>query len=276
MFCKICGTQIADDAMFCLNCGNKVHDDVPVTEQQMTEDSQMSQQPAYSQPVMQPTSYHQPSFQQAPNMGVVQPVYPQPVYQNKVAGKSSKAKLFAIIFGILACILAVAVAVDAFIGGELGTAFENLGFSIFSVLVIWYAVSKSKAAAVAKGVGALAATVLHVVFFGASAFMAAFDILGDAKAGTDYYYAVILLIELVLFYLYMLINIIKSFTNSDKPSNIMLLAGYISAILIIAAFVVDWVSDVDGLFAFKFIPVDLALVFMILADVFAVFARAKK
>lgn len=292
MFCKICGTQVADDALFCLNCGNKVeHDEVAATEQPVMQEPSyaqpmaqeamysqpMEQAQPYSQPAMQSPSYHQPSFSQNnQTMGVVQPVYQQPVYQNKPSGKSSKAKPFAIIFGVLACIVALLVSIDSFIDGELGVGFENLGISVFAVLIICYGVSKSKGTAILKGVGVLAVTALHVIFFGVSAFKAGVGIFSDADAGTDYYYAVVLLLGLVLFYVYMLINVIKSFTNSDKPSGFMLLVGYISALLIVAAFVVDCVSDTSGLFAFGFVPVDLAVVLMILADIFAVFSRTKK
>ena len=47
-------------------------------------------------------------------------------------------------------------------------------------------------------------------------------------------------------------------------------------LLIVVCFVVDFASDKRGLFAFNFIPVDQGLVTLILADIFASIARAKK
>lgn len=301
MFCKNCGANLADDAMFCFNCGTKVEQEQPVVapvsaaveqaiyEQPVVEESVYQQPvveaPVYQEPVAeQAASYHQPAFQQ-PVQPTVQPVYQQPVqpmyqqavYNNKMPKKkSSKASVAAVIFGILAVLSSVMISLSSFLDKEAGVGVENIAFAVSSILIVIYAVSNSTVSSIIKGVGLVAATVLHIIFFGVSAFKASFDIFGNAEAGIDYYYAIILLIELVLFYVYMLMNIIRSFMNSKNPSAIMLLFGYISALLMIAAFVIDYVSDTNGLFAFKFIPVDLGLVLMIIADIFAVIGRAKK
>lgn len=306
MFCKNCGANLADSAMFCFNCGTKVEQEQPVVEQSMVSEPVLEQpviepisevveqiiyqspvieEPAYQQPaVEQAPSYHQPVFQQ-PVQPTVQPVYQQsvqtmyqqPIYHNKMPKeKGSKASVAAVVLGILAVLASVMISLSSFLGKEAGVGVENIVFAVSSILIIIYAVSNSTVSSIIKGVGLAAATVLHIIFFGVSAFKASFDIFGNAEAGIDYYYAVILLIELVLFYVYMLMNIIRSFINSKGASAIMLLFGYISALLMIAVFVIDYVSDTKGLFAFKFIPVDLGLVLMIIADIFAVIGRAKK
>lgn len=299
MFCMKCGAKIADDAVFCLNCGTKVATEqvslsqtsnesvTPAEEvvqpvvadsssvvneaapQQPVAEQTSQQQPSY-QPVFNRPSFNQPVYQQP-----VQPVFQQPVQQMPVR-KGSKAVIPAVIFLILSVFASIMISVSSFIDGKVGIGVENIGFAVASVLIIVYAVSKSTVSSVLKGAGLLVATVLHVIFFGVSAFMACFDIFGNAEAGIDYYYAVILLLELICFYVYMLVNIIRSFINCKKASSVMLLFGYISALLIIVAFVIDMVSDINGLFAFKFIPVDLGLVFMIFGDIFAVVARVKK
>ena len=64
--------------------------------------------------------------------------------------------------------------------------------------------------------------------------------------------------------------------NSKKTSMLMVVSGYFTALLVIVCFVVDFASKIDGLFAFKFIPIDLGFVLLILADIFAVISRTKK
>lgn len=296
MFCMKCGAKIADDAVFCLNCGNKVATEqvslsqpssesaTPVEEvaqPAMTDSSSVVNEATVQQPVESQSVYQQPSFKPSFNQPVyqqpVQPVFQQPVQQMPVT-KGSKAVIPAVIFLVLSVFASVMISVSSFLDGKAGVGVENIGFAVASILIIVYAVSKSTVSSVLKGIGLLIVTVLHAIFFGVSQFMGSFDIFGDAEAGIDYYYAVVILLELICFYVYMVINIIRSFTNSKKASSVMLLLGYISALMIIVAFVINWVSESNSssLFAFKFIPVDLGLVFMIFGDIFAVIARAKK
>ena len=313
MFCMKCGTKLADDAVFCFNCGNRLTPEQPVAEaiassssvvnessvnlsnefKQQAEQTVnqfapespagqfMAEQPinqfAPEQLNMNSASYHQPVFNQPSYRQPTQPVYQQPIAQNQIPlKKGSKATVPAVIFAVLAVLSSVMICVSAFIKGDMGTGFENIAFALCSVLIIVFAVSKSGISSILKGVGLVIVTALHVIFFGVAAFGACFDIFGNAKAGIDYYYAVILLLELVLLYVFMLLNIVRSFMNAKKASSIMLLVGYIAGLLIIAAFVVDVVSELAGLFAFGFIPIDLGLVLMLLADIFAIIARAKK
>lgn len=73
MFCKSCGTALAEDARFCPNCGVEVSAGAapaqPVYQQPV--------QPVYQQPV-------QPVYQQPEQPVYQQPVYQQPVYQQPV------------------------------------------------------------------------------------------------------------------------------------------------------------------------------------------------
>lgn len=272
MFCMKCGTQLADDAAFCFNCGNKIEANEPAavnTQSFSAETAQTEEQGAY---------YHQPAFHQQMN-GTVQPVYQQPVFKNQIpVKKGSKAMIPAMIFVVLSVFASIMVSISSFMGGEVGVGFENIAFAVCSILIAVYATSKSTVTSVLKGVGLVAVTALHAIFYGVAGFMTAIGIFGTAKNGTDYYFAVILLLELILFYTYMIVNIIRCFMNSKKVSSVMLLFGYLSALLMVAAFVVDAVSrlNMNEVFAFGFIPNDLGLVCMILADIFAVISRAKK
>ena len=266
MFCTKCGANIADDAVFCLNCGSKVES---VAEEKVEEVIEKPVQQTYQPAFSQPTFATQQSAQS------VQPVFQQSVQQMPVK-KGSKAAVPAAIFLILSVITSIMISLSSFLDGKIGIGVENIGFVVSAILITVFAFSTSGITSILKGVGLSIATVLHVIFFGVSAFMAVFDIFGNAEAGIDYYNATILLLELVCFYVYMLMNIIRSFMNSKKASSVMLLLGYIAALLIVVAFVIDWVSDINGLFAFKFIPIDLGLVFMVLGDIFAVISRAKK
>lgn len=252
--------------------------EVPVMQEApAVQETQSYAQPIYTQPV-----YTQPTFQQPTYNQPVQPVYNQPVVQNAIPSmpkkKGSKATVPAVIFGLLSLVASVLIAVDFFINKKDGltVGIENIVFALTSIFVIVYAVSKSAASSVLKGVSLLAVLALHVIFYGISAFRSVFVIFGDANSLTDIYYAVILLIELICLYIYLLICTIKSFANSKKASTFTLLLGYLAAILMIAVFVVDCVSIDKNIFAMKFIPVDAGLILLIIADIFATIARAKK
>ena len=75
MFCKNCGTQMADDAVFCANCG------APAAQEQQA-------QPQYQQPQYQPQPQYAPQPQYQPQYG--QPQYGQPQYAQAPAEEPGK------------------------------------------------------------------------------------------------------------------------------------------------------------------------------------------
>ena len=170
MFCMKCGTQLADDAAFCFNCGNKIEANEPaaVNSQSFSaETAQTEEQGAY---------YHQPAFHQQMN-GTVQPVYQQPVFKNQIpVKKGSKAMIPAMIFVVLSVFASIMVSISSFMGGEVGVGFENIAFAVCSILIAVYATSKSTVTSVLKGVGLVAVTALHAIFYGVAGFMTAIGI----------------------------------------------------------------------------------------------------
>lgn len=235
------------------------------------------QQPAFNQPYNQPFNQMQQPFggqpyvQNAPYMTMSQP-----------KKKSSKALIPAILFAIISIAASVMICLSGFKSKELGMAFENIAFCLTSIFVITYAVSKSNATSIIKSVGFVAVAVLHTIYYGIAAGKEAVTLLksyfgGNSNANlTDCYYGIALILGLVTLAVYLIMNIIKGFTNSKKASMGMLVSGYFAMLLIVVCFVVDFASDKRGLFAFNFIPVDLGLVTLILADIFASIVRAKK
>ena len=83
-------------------------------------------------------------------------------------------------------------------------------------------------------------------------------------------------LDAAFFAIYVIMNVIRSFMNSKKSSMAMLVCAYFTMLFVVVCFIVDYASDVRGLFAFKFIPTDLGLVTLILADIFASISRTKK
>lgn len=239
------------------------------------------QQPAFNQP------YNQ-AFEQSYNQ-MQQPFGGQPYAQNvpytstvQPKKKVSKALIPAILFAIISIAASVMVCLYGFKTKELGMGLENIAFALTAIFVIVYAVSKSGATSIMKSVGFIAVAALHTIYYGVAAGKEATTLLtsyfgGNSNANlTDCYYGIILVLGLVALAVYLLMNIIKGFMNSKKASMGMLVSGYFAMLLIIVCFVVDFASDKRGLFAFKFVPVDLGLVALILADIFATIARAKK
>ena len=303
MFCINCGTQLADDAAFCFNCGAKVNGEAPVNNfaeatevasnqvnvepvvQPMVEQQPVMEQPTFQQPMMeQQPVYQQPTFQQ-PDFYNQQPFAGQMYTQTKaiVPKKSSKATAPAVIFAMLSVILSGMVCVYGFIKkGDLGMGLENIAFVVASIFVIAYAVSTSKVSAALKGIAFIAVAALHTIYYcipaakEASVRLKAYFGGNDQATGTDCFYGIALIGFIAFFALYMLINIVRSFMNSKKISMFMLISAYFAMLLCVVCFVVDYASDVRGLFAFKFIPVDIGLVTLILADIFASISRAKK
>ena len=305
MFCLNCGTQLADDAVFCFSCGTKVNNQpevavapveapvvegaapvvetepvVEVTESVVEEQSMFQTQPAFQEQPMfqaQPTFQEQPAFQQPFGGQTYTQVQP---YAKK---KGSKAVAPAVIFALLSFAASIMVCLFGFIKkGELGMGLENIAFALTAIFVISYAVSKSSATAVLKGIGFIAVAALHTVYYCIPAAKEAKIRLSqyfggnDKATGTDCYYGIALIALLVFFAIYMIMNVIRSFTNSKKSSMAMLVCAYFTMLLVVVCFIIDYVSDVRGLFAFKFIPTDLGLVLLILADIFASISRAKK
>lgn len=293
MFCLNCGTQLADDAVFCFSCGTKVNNQpevavapveapvvegaapvvetepvVEVTESVVEEQSMFQTQPAFQE---------QPTFQEPFGGQTYTQVQP---YAKK---KGSKAVAPAVIFALLSFAASIMVCLFGFIKkGELGMGLENIAFALTAIFVISYAVSKSSATAVLKGIGFIAVAALHTVYYCIPAAKEAKIRLSqyfggnDKATGTDCYYGIALIALLVFFAIYMIMNVIRSFTNSKKSSMAMLVCAYFTMLLVVVCFIIDYVSDVRGLFAFKFIPTDLGLVLLILADIFASISRAKK
>lgn len=311
MFCLNCGTQLADDAVFCFSCGTKVNNQpevavapveapvvegaatvvetepvVEVTESVVEEQSMFQTQPAFQE---QPMFQAQPTFQEQP-MFQEQPAFQQPFggqtytqVQPYAKKKGSKAVAPAVIFALLSFAASIMVCLFGFIKkGELGMGLENIAFALTAIFVISYAVSKSSATAVLKGIGFIAVAALHTVYYCIPAAKEAKIRLSqyfggnDKATGTDCYYGIALIALLVFFAIYMIMNVIRSFTNSKKSSMAMLVCAYFTMLLIVVRFIIDYASDKPGIFAFKFIPTDLGLVLLILADIFASISRAKK
>ena len=305
MFCLNCGTQLADDAVFCFSCGTKVNNQpevavapveapvveeaapvvetepvVEVTESVVEEQSMFQTQPAFQEQPMfqaQPTFQEQPAFQQPFGGQTYTQVQP---YAKK---KGSKAVAPAVIFALLSFAASIMVCLFGFIKkGELGMGLENIAFALTAIFVISYAVSKSSATAVLKGIGFIAVAALHTIYFCINAIIDTKIRLSqyfggsDKATGTDCYLGFVTIALVVFFAIYVIMNVLRSFTNSKKSSMAMLVCAYFTMLLIVVRFIIDYASDKRGIFAFKFIPIDLGLVLLILADIFASISRAKK
>lgn len=250
-------------------------------------------QPPVQQPVYNQSQYvQQGTFQQAPSQqlyqqpvqnmqntyqpGYNQQAYTQSYYNAPVQkAKKEKVSVAAVIFLIVAAIAAVAVSIDQFIKGEIGMGIMNIFYCLTSIVLIVYSVSSKKTGSILKGVFFAIMLVLNIIFAGVSAFGAAIDIFGKATVGTDYYYAIILLLQFVFLYVYMIVSMIRGFMGKKNASYAACLLGYLGILLIVAAFVIDVVTDIQGLFAFKFIPVDMGLVCLIIGDLFATLRKGK-
>ena len=313
MFCTNCGAQLEDNSIFCIQCGAKVLgetpapapvveepvvmeasapvvEEVPVVEQAPVVEETFSnqvQQPEFAQPYNQPFAQPYNQMQQpyggqsyGQNVSYAQNMPYTQVYQTKK--KNSKALIPAILFAIISIAASVMVCLYGFKSKELGMGLENIAFALTGIFVIVYAVSKSNVTSIMKSVGFIAVAALHTIYYGIAAGKAAVTLLknyfgGNSNANlTDCYYGIVLILGLLTLAIYLIMNIIKGFMNSKKASMGMLVSGYFAMLLIIVCFVVDFASDKRGLFAFKFIPVDLGLIALILADIFATIARAKK
>lgn len=311
MFCLNCGTQLADDAVFCFSCGTKVNNQpevavapveapvvegaapvvetepvVEVTESVVEEQPMFQTQPTFQE---QPMFQAQPSFQEQP-MFQEQPAFQQPFggqtytqVQPYAKKKGSKAVAPAVIFALLSFVASIMVCLFGFIKkGELGMGLENIAFALTAIFVISYAVSKSSATAVLKGIGFIAVAALHTIYFCINAIIDTKIRLSqyfggsDKATGTDCYLGFVTIALVVFFAIYVIMNVLRSFTNSKKSSMAMLVCAYFTMLLIVVRFIIDYASDKRGIFAFKFIPIDLGLVLLILADIFASISRAKK
>lgn len=305
MFCTNCGAQLEDNSIFCIQCGAKIAEvpAAPVEEVSEEVNAAIYEQPEIAEvtenvveetPVVEATPVAEetpaePTFANQIYNQMQQPFGGQPYVQNapymtmsQPKKKSSKALIPAILFAIISIAASVMICLSGFKSKELGMAFENIAFCLTSIFVITYAVSKSNATSIIKSVGFVAVAVLHTIYYGIAAGKEAVTLLksyfgGNSNANlTDCYYGIALILGLVTLAVYLIMNIIKGFTNSKKASMGMLVSGYFAMLLIVVCFVVDFASDKRGLFAFNFIPVDLGLVTLILADIFASIARAKK
>lgn len=287
MICINCKTELDNGAVFCYKCGAKVKQEENMMAQPVATEVSAAQVYAQPQP-MAPQDrfanqiYNQMSNQMSNNMQ--QPYGQQFNYQPipNQGKKASKAMIPAVIFAILSVITSVVVGVFGFMQGEIGMGLENIAFVFCSVMILIYAASKSGITSIMKGIGFVTVAVFHIIYYGIAAGKEAVTLLGQFFGGnsnangTDCYYGIALIAGLIFFAIYVLMNIIKGFINSNKASMLMLVSGYFTVLLVVACFIIDVVSDKRGLFAFKFIPVDLGLVMLIIADIFAVITRAKK
>ena len=214
-----------------------------------------------------------------------EPAFQQPYVSAKpyVKEKSSKALIPAVIFALLSVAASVMVCLYGFIKkGELGMGLENIAFALTAIFVIAYATSKSNVTAMLKGVGFVAVAALHTIYYCIPAAKEAkirlSEYFGENSnaTGTDCYYGIALIAVIAFFAIYVIMNVIRSFMNSKKSSMAMLVCAYFTMLFVVVCFIVDYASDVRGLFAFKFIPTDLGLVTLILADIFASISRTKK
>ena len=251
------------------------------------------QQPVFQQPVEQPvvqqTAFQQPVFQQPPFQQFGNNTQQQFGVKNNVKEtsnkklKSSKATVPAFIFGSISVLLSIMISIYGFMtDGKLGIGIANVLFATTAVFVIMYAVSVSQTTAILKGVGLLATAVVYVVWYAISSVKEATTHISQyfknskKATGTDFYYGIVIYILLVCFAIYLIISLIKCFTNSKKVSMTKLVCGYFTMLLLVVVFVVAMVSKQNGLLAFKFIPTTFGLATLILADIFAIVSRAKK
>ena len=259
--------------------------DFPVEQQPVYQAQPEFQQPLFQeQPVFQAQpEFQQPLFQEQP-VFQPQPGYQQPTFQGQpnVKKKNSKAFIPTIIFAILSIISSVAICINGFMDKEIGMGIENIIFAVAAIIVIIYAANKSAAMSIIKGVFFIAVTVLHVIYFCVPGAKTAINKLtnffdGSSNAtGTDCYYGFVMLLLIVFFAIYMIMNVIRSFMNAKKSSMLVVVSGYFTVLLVIVCFVVDIASKIEGLFAFGFIPIVLGFVTLVLADIFAIISRAKK
>lgn len=304
MFCFKCGTRVADDAVFCLNCGNRIAAEQPAAQAQ----EPVAQQPAGQEEVIQQPTYEQPAYEQAvmqqplvqqpnqpvydqsqyvqhgafqPAQNMYQPGYNQPYTQafyNTPAQtvKREKTSVPAVLFLNLAALAAIAISVGYFINGNIGLGVINAIYFVTSIMLFVYCFSSKKSVNLIKGAGYVLLIVMNVIFLGFSEIKEAFTIFGSEHSiMTDYYYAIILLLQYIFLYVYLIASIIRSFSDKNKASYFTCLCGYFALIFIIAGAVVNIASDTPGSFIFSFIPIDLSIVCLIAGDLFATLRKGK-
>ena len=300
MFCFKCGTRVADDAVFCLNCGNRIASEQPVAQQSVGQEEVMQQsiieqeeviQPTYEQPINeQQAVVQQPVYDQSqyvqhgafqPAQNMYQSGYNQPstqAFYNTPAQsvKKEKASVPAVIFLNIAALAAIAISVGYFINGNIGLGVINAIYFVTSIMLFCYCFSAKKSVNLIKGAAYVLLLVMNVIFLGFSEIKEAFTIFGSEHSiMTDYYYAVILILQYIFLYVYLIASIIKSFADNNKTSYFTCLCGYFALIFIIAGAVVNIASDTPGSFIFSFIPIDLGIASLIAGDLFATLRKGK-
>ena len=239
------------------------------------------QQPIYNQNqyVDQSQYVQHGAFQPAQN--TYQPGYNQPYTQafyNTPAQpvKREKTSAMAILFLFIASFVAIAISVGYFINGNVGLGVVNAVYFVVSIMLLCYCFSSKKSANVIKAVGYVLLLVMNVIFLGFSEIREAFTIFGSDNAMmTDYYYAIILILQYVFLYIYLVVSVIRGFTNKNETSYFACLCGYFALILIIAGAVVNIASDTPGAFVFNIIPIDLGIVCLLAGDLFATLRKGK-
>ncbi len=234
---------------------------------QMPQHPQGVSQQAYGNPNM---PQHQQMY---PNAGMPQQAYYNAPVQTK---KKSEASVPSMILLVLALISSIVISIGHFVDGQTGMGIANIGYFAASVGLIVFCVSSKKMCSMLKGVFLLVVLGVNIAFAGISAISSAFDIIGNAKAGIDYYYAIVVLLQYVFLYVYLLISIVRSFMGKAKPAYFSCLCGYFAILLTVAAFVIDAVSDTPSIFVFSIIPVDLGIITLIGGDILATLRKGKK
>lgn len=231
---------------------------------------QMAQQPQAQQIYGNPNMPQQQQMYQ--NAGMPQQAY----YNTPVQKKKSEASVPGMILLVLALISSIVISIGNFVDGETGMGIANIGYFAASVSLIVFCVSSKKMGSMLKGVFLLVVLGLNIAFAGISAISSAFDIIGNAKAGIDYYYAIVVLLQYIFLYIYLLTSIVRSFMGKVKPAYFACLCGYFAILLTVAAFVIDAVSDTPSIFVFSIIPVDLGIITLIGGDILATLRKGKK
>ena len=204
-----------------------------------------------------------------------QAIQQQPIVLEKpvIKKKASKALVPSIIFASLSIIASAIICIYGFMN-EIGMGLENVVFAIASIVVLVYAMSKSSVSAILKGIIFIAVAAMHGIYYCSNAVQRSITILKYYFAGNgngaDCYFGFVQLAVVLFFAIYVIVNVIRSFMNAKKASMFMNVMGYFAVLFTIVCFVVDFASGNKNLFAFKFIPIDLGFITLVLADIFAV------
>ena len=239
---------------------------------------------AQSEPIYDQRAYTMHgSFQQVQSQVMPQDMYqrtemPQQAFYNTPVQFKNKSKSFSVpgmIFLVISLVASIIISIGQFMDNETGMGIVNIAYFVATIGLIVFCVSSKRIGTILKGAFLTLVLVLNIIFAGVSAFTEAFNIIGNAKAGIDYYYAIVLLLQYIFLYVYLLVSIVRSFMGKMQVSYFTCLCGYFAMLLTVAAFVIDFVSDTPHIFVFSVIPVDLGLITLIAGDLFASLRNGK-